>query len=288
MALINCTECNKQISSTADNCPNCGHPVRPPVVHTETVVRTEPVVRAVPVEREESFPKWAIVPMVLLGVFLIFGAIYMLQSDDTNDQTNINVNLETTRDIPTQTQDIPVTQNPPVSDVTIPQTTTAPPTTNDQTIAPDTRTEVVDSASDKGKVELNAKFLDAKSEVKPVKAEKFYLLDKELETILREANLTPIQNQSLVNSFGLSVLNPGKFKEFNQKALSAINNHIKYDTLTDSSGKAAMSGVKPDSYYLFGIHKVGSGFAVWSSPVTITGGVNNLNIQPQRAMEFAQ
>lgn len=280
MALINCAECNKQISSNADACPNCGHPTGS--------VRKETVVRPVPVEPEQSFPTWAVVPLVLLGVIAIFGIIYMLQNNDQPDQTNINVNLDSQRDMTAQTQQIPVTQDPPVSDLPPVDTSTVPQTTNDQTIGTDTRTEVVDSSADKGKVELDAKISDPKGEIKPVKAEKFYLLDKELEVILREAKLTPIQNQSLVNSFGLSVLNPGKFKDFNQKALSAINDHIKYDTLTDSNGKASMGDVKPDRYYLFGIHKVGNGFAIWSDPVTITGGINNLNIQPRSMSEFPQ
>ncbi len=284
MALINCPECSKQISSTADACPNCGHPI-----HTVKKVPTETVITPIPERREESFPKWAIVPLVLFGVIIIFGLIYFIQKDDAADSSNINVNIETQGTAADQTRDVPVTQqtNPNVDNVPD-NPIVVPETTNDQTVSPDTRTVVDDSASDKGKVELSAKVSDSKGNIQVVRKEKFYLLDKDLETILSEANLESIQNQSLVNSFGLSVLNPGKYSEFNKKALSAINDHIKYDTLTDSTGKAEISGVKPDSYYLFGIHKVGKGFAVWSSPVTITGGTNNLNIQPQRTNEFPQ
>lgn len=281
MSLINCPECNKQISATAESCPNCGQPI-----NTVKRVPTETVIRAVPERREESFPKWAIVPLVLLGVIIIFGLIYLMQKDDNTDSTNLNVNVDMQRTA--TTQDVPVRQTNPDTIVVPDTTTVVPETTNDQTIKPDTQTVVEDSASDKGKVELEAKVTDAKGNLQTVKAEKFYLLDKDLESILSEANLTSIQNQSLVNSFGLSVLNPGKYGDFNKKALSAINDHIKYDTLTDSTGKANISGVKPNSYYLFGIHKVGKGFAVWSSPVTINGGDNKLNIQPQRANEFPQ
>lgn len=284
MAMINCPECNKQISSTADSCPNCGHSL-----HKVERVSTETIVTPLPERREESFPKWAIVPLVLLGVIVIFGLIYMLQNNNDTDRSNINVNIGTQPGTSTQTQDIPVQQSDPnLNDMPVRDTTVVPETTNDQTIKPDTQTVVGDTNSDKGKVELEAKVSDSKGNIEVVKAEKFYLLDKDLESILSEAKLNSIQNQSMVNSFGLSVLYPGKYSEFNKKALSAINDHIKYDTLTDSNGKAQISGVKPDNYYLFGIHKVGQGFAVWSSPVTITGGTNNLNIQPQRATEFAQ
>lgn len=29
MALINCPECSKSISDSANNCPNCGYPINP-------------------------------------------------------------------------------------------------------------------------------------------------------------------------------------------------------------------------------------------------------------------
>lgn len=278
MALINCPECSKEISSTADACPNCGHPINKVPTRTVDTVVLE--------KRQESFPKWIIIPIAILGTFLIFGLIYMLQNNETADQQNINVNVDTQREVTEQTQDIPVRQTD--TDADNMTDTTIPPTTNDQIIGTDTRTNVDETNIDSGKVELEAKVSDSKGNIKPVNAEKFYLLDKELETILREANLESVQNQNLVNSFGLSVLYPNKYREFNQKALSAINDHIKYDTLTDSTGKAQIGNVKPDSYYLFGIHKVGNGFAIWSSPVNIKGGTNNLNIQPQRPMEFPQ
>lgn len=283
MSLINCPECNKQISSSADACPNCGHPVKR--------VPIEPVVAAVPERREETFPIWAIVPLVILGVIVIFGLIYMLQEDERADDTNINVNVDTQRETARSSSsvDVPVRETDPGSTGTdLPSTTELPETSTDQTIGTDTRTDVVDADSDQGKVELEARVADSRGNVRAVRAEKFYLLDEDLETILSDADLDRIQNQTLTNSFGLSVLYPDRYRDFNTKALKAINDHIKYKTQTDATGKASINGVKPDSYYLFGIHQVGKGFAIWSSPVTITGGVNNLNIQPQRTTEPSQ
>ncbi|NOT48492.1 MAG: hypothetical protein HOP17_12175 [Acidobacteria bacterium] len=47
-----------------------------------------------------------------------------------------------------------------------------------------------------------------------------------------------------------------------------------------------MSGILPDSYYLFGITKTGHGFALWSNPVTIRTGENILNLTPQAVTEM--
>ena len=42
MALINCPECNKQISDKASACPDCGCPMTPPIssVQTQTIEKT--------------------------------------------------------------------------------------------------------------------------------------------------------------------------------------------------------------------------------------------------------
>jgi len=89
----------------------------------------------------------------------------------------------------------------------------------------------------------------------------------------------------VVNSFGLSVVNPGKYREVNQKSLAAINRHIVYRTLTDGQGKAEIKDIKPDSYYLFGITKTRNGFAIWDSPVSIQAGQNNLVLEPKTPTE---
>jgi hypothetical protein len=49
-----------------------------------------------------------------------------------------------------------------------------------------------------------------------------------------------------------------------------------------------MKDVKPDSYYLFGITKSRNGFAIWSSPVSIIGGENKLNLSPATLNEMSE
>jgi len=135
-------------------------------------------------------------------------------------------------------------------------------------------------------VVIDAKISGKTGQPQPVKNEKFYLLDKDLESILSEAGLEPIEGQTLMNSLGLSVLYPDRFDEFNRNALRAIKGHIKYAGTTDTSGKAEMGGIEPNSYYLFAVTKSGRGFAIWSSPVSIIPGQNALNLTPQRLTEM--
>ncbi|MEO6590469.1 MAG: zinc-ribbon domain-containing protein [Pyrinomonadaceae bacterium] len=287
MSIINCPECGKEVSNTAVACPNCGHPLAPPVLEERTVIREV----LPPVVERESFPKWIFVPLAILGAVLIFLLFALFRQDDEN-QRNIGVNVTQKRPTTTTSSDTTVSTGnepnqiiiPPSSTdstvVTVPQS--APPATTDTTI---TQVPADSENVDKGTLNIEAKVSDKSGGTRAVKAEKFYLLDKDLETILNDADFQPIEGQSLKNSFGLSVLNPGKYNNVRDKALSEINKHIKYDVLTDSAGKAAMKDIKPDSYYLFAITKTASGFAIWSSQISINPGQNVLNLSPERMTE---
>ena len=288
MALTNCPECGKEVSTTAVACTNCGHPLAPPSLEERTVIRQVPP----PVIEKESFPKWIFVPLGILGVILIFLLFALFRQDDEN-QRNINVDVSAKRPastssdttIRTDTEPNQITIPPSSSDSTI---TTVP-----QTVPPSSDTTVTqvpaDTATiDRGTLSIEAKVSDRTGGTKAVKAEKFYLLDKDLESILDDANIAPIEGQTLKNSFGLSVLYPDKYSKVRDKALSEINKHIKYDVTTDSSGKAQMKDIKPDSYYIFAITKTANGFAIWSSPIGVKSGQNNLNLSPEPMVEVQQ
>lgn len=81
---------------------------------------------------------------------------------------------------------------------------------------------------------------------------------------------------------------PDRYGDFQREALKAINKHIKYNATTNGNGIASMKEVKPDNYYLFGITKSRSGFAIWSSPVNINVGENKLELQPARLNQIAE
>lgn len=280
MSLVNCPECNHEVSASATACPNCGHPFAPPAVKSKVVTHSS---------TQESFPRWIFIPLGILGIVLVFVLIMFMQNNDETANRDIDVNINPQRQTADGRDSTVVRPDSPPNDVVIPPSTTTDVPNNPQTIPPDTQTTVIENDSpDSGVVKIEAKVTDKIGKTSPVEDEKFYLLDKQLESILREANIKSINGQTLLNTFGLSVLNPGKYAETNQKALEAIEDHVKYDTLSDMSGKAQMKDVKPGSYYLFAIHKTANGFAIWSSPITIKAGENRLILPPARLTEVSQ
>jgi hypothetical protein len=245
---------------------------------------------------DEGFPKWIIAPVVILALIVIFLLIAITRNNEENANTRtVNVNLDTqrrstdsresarTETAPNQIE-VPsssTTVNPPSS------STTAPSYPSTSTSVPSSSTSVTTVPADKGMVVIDAKVATKTGAVQAVKNEKFYLLDKDLDMILSEADLEPIEGNTLSDSLGLAVMYPDRYGDFQRDALNAIKKHIKYSVTTGGDGKAAMKDVKPDSYYLFGITKTRSGFAIWSSPVSIIGGENKLNLQPARINEIS-
>jgi hypothetical protein len=160
---------------------------------------------------------------------------------------------------------------------------TAPPY---ETTVPGSQTSL--SAPTKGTVVIDARVITRNNSPQPVRNEKFYLLDKDLEAILTDAGIEPIEGQTLINSLGLALVYPDRYGEFTRNAMRAIKDHIRYSGTTNGSGKAQLGDVQPDSYYLFGMTKTGRGFAVWTAPVSIQAGENVLNVSPQRLTEIDQ
>lgn len=265
MSLIYCPECGHEISTAAVACPNCGRPLS-----ANTVVEPTPVVAHV--ERRDGVPKWIFIPLGVIGAVLLIVFFVFMSRNTGEDNSNLSVNVSARRSN-LETNRVPST--------TVNSTANVPTTTN----VPGSQTDV-NLAPAKGSVVIDAKLTSRTGSPVPVKNEKFYLLDKDLETILSEAGLEPIQGQTLLNSLGLSVIYPDRFDDFNRDALRAIKAHIKYAGTTDGSGKAELGGIEPNNYYLFAVTKSGNGFAIWSSPVSINAGQNALNLAPQRVTEM--
>lgn len=287
MSLIYCPECGHEVSNTAAACPNCGRPlaVPPPMVEKKVVVARQP--------REDGFPPWMLIPIAALGVLLLIVLYVMFARNSDDANSNLRVNVNTSR--PTRGGEVDTSRSETtVGTATAPSTITIP---GSSTTVPGTQTGVTSAPSNisgpsasapptRGTVVINARIATRTGQPQAVRNEKFYLLDKDLESILSEARIDPIEGQSLVNSFGLSVMYPNKYGEFHSDALRAIKDHIKYAGTTDGSGKAQLGGVEPNSYYLFGVTRSGRGFAVWSSPVSIVSGENLLNLSPQQLTEI--
>ncbi|HEY8562453.1 MAG TPA: zinc-ribbon domain-containing protein [Pyrinomonadaceae bacterium] len=291
MSLINCPECGHEVSNEAVACPNCGRPLSAPtpVIQRRVVVAEKPV--------DEGFPKWVIAPIVILALVVIVLLIAITRNNEEVANTRtVNVNLDSPRRTATDSRESARTETAP-NQIEVPSssTTVNPPPSSSTTAPsyPSSSVSVPPSTSgatvpaDRGVVTIDAKIATRDGAVQAVRNEKFYLLDEDLETILRDADLEPVEGNSLSDSLGLAVMYPDRYGDFQRDALNAIKKHIKYSMTTGGDGKASMKDVKPDSYYLFGITKSKNGFAIWSSPVQIIGGENKLNLQPARLNEMA-
>lgn len=290
MSLIICPECAHEVSSLATACTNCGHPFVKPVVQRSVVVSELP-------RERDDFPKWIFIPLGILGVVLLFILLAYMRNSSNDAGQNINVRVASQQ--PTNALDSKArASEAPPNQIVVPPSQTGQvvvPPSSSVPVAPPSQTTVTSVAPptemvvpDKGTVNLEAKVATKSGGTQPVRAERFYLLNKDLESILSDADIEDETGQGLTNAFGLSVVAPDKYGETNKKALAAIGKHTVYKTQTDASGKAQMKGVKPDSYYLFGITKTRTGFAVWSSPVTIQAGDNSLVLPAAQMTEISQ
>lgn len=290
MALTICPECAHEVSSTATACPNCGHPFVRPVVQPKIIVRELP-------PEKDGFPTWAFIPLGLLGLVLVFVVFAFMRSGDDEGRGNVNIRVAS-QSPGSNSRETTVRADAPPNQVIVPSTSqpgqvVAPPASSQTTITtlPSTTTTTTTAppaAPDKSTVSLEAKVFGRTGSAQPVPKEVFYLLDKDLESILSDANIEDESGQGLVNAFGLSVVYPDRYGDVRKKALAAIGKHSKYKVTTDASGKAQMKDVKPNSYYLFAITKTANGFAIWKNQVTIQPGQNALVLEPVSPTEITQ
>ena len=215
MALAHCPECGHEISTNAVACPNCGRPINSiPVIERKAVVTK--------VHRDGGFPQWIFIPLIVLGGLLILVLFLVMgRNDDANSNLHVNVN---TRPPVVDRRDTARTETT-VGTASEPSTITVPSTSEPQSVTvPGTQTGVTTiqtapAMPTKGSVTIDAKIATKTGTPQPVKNEKFYLLDKDLETILNDARLEPIEGQTLLNSFGLSVMFPDRYGDFHRDAL---------------------------------------------------------------------
>ena len=274
MSLLYCPECGHEISANAIACPNCGHPLHAPT----PVVEKRVIIAQPPPQRESGFPPWAFVPIGIVAIAILFLAYFLLRQSDDQANTNINVNMagRRTSQEPVRTATVPSSGE--TQSVLAPgQTTTVPGTTTSAPSAP---------LPDKGTVVINASIAPPRGSTQAARGTKFYLLDKDLETILSEARIEPIEGNTLTGSLGLAAVFPDRYGDFQRAAMRAIGGHVKYSGTTGSTGSANLTGVMPNEYYLFGITRVGRGFALWSAPVSVIPGQNVMNLSPQNVTEI--
>jgi hypothetical protein len=256
----------------------------------EPIPQREVIIQKAP--RERGIPAWMIALIVVLGgVLLLVFFMVMRNNDDDANTMRVNVNTSQREALNSRTNRVAQSETRS-SDVTVPSTSvpsqssevTVPPSqsTSINTPPTDTRTATADNVPvGKSGLTIDAKIRGATGREQPVQKETFYLLKKDLRSILEEADIDDEEGQGLVNAFGMSIVYPSRYPEIRRKALAAISKYTVAKTLTDAQGKAKFPDVKPDSYYLFGITKTPEGFSVWDQPITLTEGqLTNLNLEP--------
>jgi hypothetical protein len=292
MSLIYCPECGHEVSVNAIACPGCGRPIAPQAAAVEerTVI--------VPPE-ERGLPPWAYALIGLSAVSLILAFVVFMRQGPAED-SNLNVNVATRRagttsaNDPlreTRTSSVPSTDAPTVSvpSTGVPSTSipsTSIPSTSTSTVPPTSVSQPSAPPPDRGKVMITAKIAPRSGSARAASGTRFYLLDKDVQSILSEARVEPIEGNDLAASLGLAAVNPGRYADFQRRAMRVISAHAKSTATTGPNGSASFDGVKPDQYYLFAIARVGSGFAFWNAPVSVSAGENLLDLSPQSVTEI--
>lgn len=292
MSLITCPECAHEVSASAVACPNCGHPfVRPTAPPPRVVVQEF-------VEEESGFPKWAFIPIGLLGIVLLFVVFaFMRNGNDEEAQRNVNLRIAGQTTNGNSVRETAVRPESPPNQVVVPPSSqpssiNVPSTTTTTTLppAPPTTTTVPSTATalpDKGTVNLEAKVLSrGSSQPQPVRGTRFYLLKKDAQTVLDDADIENDTGQSLLTAIGMGMVDASRYGDVSRQAMSAISKNAAYSITTDASGKASLKDIKPDQYYLFAVTKSGNGFVLWNSPVTIEAGQNALVLPPASPTEL--
>jgi hypothetical protein len=222
-----------------------------------------------------------------MGVLLLFFIFFLFtrgNSDNEAANTRLRVNMNAqgrsaNRDTVMSTSEPSTVTSVPAAPSSVPSMpSTETPVSGSQVSLPAQPT--------KGTAVIQAKIITKNSTQQPVRGQRFYLLDKDVETILSDARVDPIEGNTLTASLGLAAAMPNQYSDFQRRAMQAIKNHVKYAGTTDSNGKAQVGGINPDSYYLFGVVRSGNGFAIWSSPVSINAGENVLDLAPQSITEI--
>ncbi len=289
MPLIHCPECGHEVSASAVACPSCGRPLTPKVEPVRPVAAAPVAVRTT----RREFPTWAYVPIAILGVLVLFLLFVALRGSNEDEvTTNLNINASRRAAINADTTDrgtdVRTTTVPPSSDQTVTLPPPAPPADQQTTTVPGTTTEVRQPPPDRGTAVIRARIVPARggSQPQPARNVRFFLLEKDIESLLSEARIEPIEGNSLTASLGLAIVHPDRYGDFQRRAMRVLTSRAKFSGSTGSDGGASISGISPDSYYLFGIVKVGNGFALWNSPVSIIAGENVLELSPQNITEI--
>jgi hypothetical protein len=122
-------------------------------------------------------------------------------------------------------------------------------------------------------------------DVKPLARSTFYLLDDDLENVLRNAGFLPETGLSLLNSLGMAYYGREleKYRASYEKAMEAMKPHIVTTVTTDFNGKGHFAAVPSGNYYLIGIGQLYKQVVVWNLKVNLNPGENSVTLDQNNA-----
>jgi len=123
-------------------------------------------------------------------------------------------------------------------------------------------------------VDLQAAIIYNVGGVQPVARERFDLLTKDLQIILRSAGIQDIGTLGL-----LPLSDPDSFK----RTMAVIRRHSVASATTDLQGKARFDNVKAGTYYVFGMTETRGGFSVWNLKTLLVPGQNSVILDNKNA-----
>lgn len=134
-----------------------------------------------------------------------------------------------------------------------------------------------------GVLDIQAAVIYKMGGVQPVARETFYLLDSDLESVLRSAGLKADGGVGVIGRFGLAVQYPDQNAKFYNSAMAAVRRHVKYTITTDFEGKGSFQNVSQGQYFLFGMSNTRGGFAIWNLQTNIAAGRGSLILDQKNA-----
>ena len=142
------------------------------------------------------------------------------------------------------------------------------------------------SVGAKGSLSVEAGLIYKSGDVKPVARVEFYLLDDDLENILKEAGVkdSTLSGIPRVKNFAfLHSLNRSYGVDRKIEGEDAIKQHIVAQMTTDFSGKGEFQNVKTGKYYLMGIGGTGKQVVLWNLPIDIKSGSQSITLDNKNA-----
>ena len=253
MSLISCPACGNECSSLASTCPRCGHPFQEATIVDNSYI-----------QKPKNQNRFLIIAVSVLALGIVgLVAVMIFRSTPEKQQTNETL----------------IVSNPPTSP--------SARETNFQTVAEQKPelppTPLPSPIEEKATVDIEAAVVYKMGGAQPLAREKFYLLDSDLESILKSAGLKSESSTGLVATLGFAVQYPEQNPGFYNRGMAAIRKHVKYTVLTDFKGKAQFQDVVPRTYYLFGMSNTRGGFAIWNMKTKVVAGNNSIVIDSNNA-----